>query len=133
MFGIFCHDVPAVQLRDSQLKIILLAHLLDLSDEKITGTLKTQEVLVRQRWCRLYDTRDKSGIQWRRSGRNSQRHDFLQFVDRHREIAFPLVIGRWLYKEPELARRFSVAGGVNKWHAKTQGGALRPYVIPSQP
>lgn len=106
LFGIFRHDAPALHLRDSQLKLIQLAYLLGLSDQEITEALKTQETLVHQRWCRLYDTLDKAGIRWHHSSRSSRRYEFLQFIDRHREIAFPLVIGRWFYQEPALARRF---------------------------
>lgn len=68
-------------------------------------------MLLRQRWCRLYDKLDRAGIAWRHFGRNNQRHDFLQFVERHRETAFPVLIGRHFYCHPDLAKRFSIPVG----------------------
>lgn len=128
LFGMFRHGAPALKLERNRLELVQMAYLLGLSDEEIlmvpemqpkpkkTACRRAQQgnqgdnamALVRQRWSRLYDKMDKAGIQWHHSGRNSQRHDFLQYVEKHREVAFPVLIGRYFYRHPDLAKRFPI-------------------------
>lgn len=127
MFGLFHHRAPSLHLENTQLELVQMAYLMGLSDEE---TLEVPEmrpkprkghpeeqqgnsrdnalVLLRQRWCRLYDKLDREDTLWHHFGRNNLRHDFLQYVDRHREVAFPVVIGRHFYKNARLAKRFPI-------------------------
>lgn len=128
LYDLFRHDAPALKLERSQLELVQLAYLLGLNDKEIlkmpeiqpkpkkqnapgSPKPKTAEALIRQRWSRLYEKLDRDGIQWHRYGRNNQRHDFLQFVEKHREVAFPVLIGRYFYRHPDLAKQFPIPVG----------------------
>lgn len=111
LFGLFRHGAPALKLERDRLELVQMAYLLGLSDEEMSEVLGRQKELLRQRWCRLYDKLDQAGIAWHHFGRNNQRHDLLQFVERHREVAFPVLIGKHFYCHPDLARRFPIPVG----------------------
>ncbi|GIV15734.1 MAG: hypothetical protein KatS3mg022_1169 [Armatimonadota bacterium] len=125
LYEMFCYGAPSLHLERSQLELVQLAYLMGLNDEEILTvpemqprpkrkkevkalTPETQMVLIRQRWCRLYEKLDREGIQWHRLGRNNQRHDFLQYVGKPPEVAMPLLIGSYFYRHPDMARRFPI-------------------------
>lgn len=108
LHALFVTGAPSFHLRSSQLEMAQLAYLLEVGDEEMAELLGIQESVVRQRWCRLYDLLDQAGIAWHHAGRNSQRHDFLRFVEHHREVVFPVLIGRHFYRHPDLAKRFPI-------------------------
>jgi len=131
LFELFRYRAPDLKLERNRLELVQMAYLLGLSDEEIlavpemrpkpkkTACQRAQQdnqgdnamALLRQRWCRLYDKLDQAGIAWHHFGRNNQRHDLLQFVERHREVAFPVLIGKHFYCHPDLARRFPIPVG----------------------
>lgn len=112
LFQMFEHKTPRLCLRSDQLLLVQLAYHLRLSNEQIREWLLTanrwrgdscSNEALRQRWHRIYEACDEAyGTQWRRNAHNHW-YDFLEWVEKCSEIAFPLQIGSLACQFPELA------------------------------